>query len=72
MKRHMKIALKPFTVPNYVIGEAPPRPRQDGWQEPPKWELGELDADTLSELCDDFRAAVFEKAGAADPRKAPR
>lgn len=64
---HMKIELQPFTVPNYVIGKMPARPRQDGIVEAPKWELMDVDAETLSDLCDDFRREVFKKAQRPDP-----
>jgi len=63
----MKIDLQPFTTPNYVIGKLPPRPRQEGFHEGPKWKLCEVDADVLAQLCDDFRAEVFQKAGKPDP-----
>ncbi len=59
--------LQPFTVPNYVIVKMPPRPRQDGFVESPKYALAELTPDVLAVLCDEFRAAVFAKAGRRDP-----
>jgi hypothetical protein len=66
----MKIKLQPFSIPNYVIMEVPPRSRQEGMVESPKFKLEELDAETLESLCDDFRKAVFAKAGKTDPRMA--
>lgn len=63
----MNIPLQQWTVPNFVIGKMPPRPRQDGWHEGPKWELSEVDAEALAQLCDEFRAEVFRKAGKPDP-----
>ena len=63
----IEIELKPFTVPNYVLGEMPLRLRQEGFVEGPKWHLKELDDITLSELCDRFRKDVFAKAGKKDP-----
>ena len=59
----MKIELQPWLVPNFVIGKMPPRPRQEGLQEAPKWHLSEVGAADLAQLCDDFRAEVFGKAG---------
>ena len=59
--------IRPFTTPNYVTVEAPPRPRQDGWTTSPTISIADLDADTLSEMCAEFRAAVFAKAGKHDP-----
>ncbi len=63
----MKIELRGFTVPNFVIQVVPPRPRQEGFTEAPKYALAEIPAEDLASLCDDFRAAVFAKAGKADP-----
>lgn len=76
---HMKLKLQPFSTPNFVLAQMPARLRQDGIVEGPKWALSEVDADVLAELCDDFRAEVFGKAGktdpaspSAEPPKAPR
>jgi len=65
----MKIKLQPFTVPNYVIGQSDPKPRQDGFAESLKWSLSEVDEDALSALCDRFRHDVFTKAGKKDPKQ---
>lgn len=35
--------------------------------EAPKYALSKLTAETLAELCDQFRAEVFKKAGIIDP-----
>ena len=63
----MLIGVQPWMTPNYVIGKMPPRPRQEGFHEGPKWALSEVEADVLAALCDQFRAEVFEKAGKPDP-----
>ena len=63
----IRIKLRPFSVPNFVIATVVPRERQEGWQEEPKFSLEELEPETLAELCDEFRKSVFEKAGKADP-----
>ena len=65
----MKIELLGFTVPNFVIQKMPPRPRQDGLVEAPKYPLSEVPAEDLASLCDHFRGEVFRKAGKADPAK---
>lgn len=62
------IRLKPFNVPNFVIAERSPRPRQDGISFDEGIPLAEIEAEVLASLCDDFRASVFSKAGKADPR----
>jgi len=62
-----RIELQPFSVPNYVIAVMPPRPRQEGIIEPPKFHLSELSTETLELLCKDFRDAVMAKA--AKPRE---
>lgn len=66
----MKLDIQPWQTPNYVIVKMPPRARQDGMIEAPKWELKDVDSETLSKLCDDFRRDVFLKAERVDP-KAP-
>lgn len=66
MKHSMQ--LKPFVVPNFAIAETPPRKRQDGMQEAPSFPLSELTEQALSDLCDDFRKRVFDKAGKKDPK----
>lgn len=68
MKVMQEVELKPFMTPNFVITEMPPGVRQDGFKEAPKLPLSDVDASTLSMLCDQFRADVFEKAGKQDPR----
>lgn len=64
----MRVRLLPFSTPNYVIAASEPVMRQDGFKEAPKWPLSELDAETLAAMCDDFRAAIFKKAGKPDPQ----
>jgi hypothetical protein len=68
MSVKIDLELQPFNTPNFVIVKMPARPRHDGWQESPKYSLAELDAQTLSALCDQFRAEIFKKAGKDDPR----
>lgn len=63
----MKIETNPWITPNFVTAKMPPRPRQEGFQEGPKWHLRDVDAETLAKMCDDFRAEIFRKAGKADP-----
>lgn len=63
----MKIELQPWQTPNFVIVKVPPRPRQEGWQEAPKFPLSEVDAETLAQMCEAFRVEVFRKAGKVDP-----
>lgn len=61
------VELQPFLTPNYVIQAMPPRPRQEGWSEGPKYALRELEPEVLAALCDQFRREIFEKAGKTDP-----
>ena len=67
MKTMIEIELQPFMVPNYVLTVQPPHPKQDGIQETPKYSLADLDPNTLDRLCDEFRDAVFKKAGKTQP-----
>lgn len=58
----LNIELEPFSVPNYVLVKQKAKPRQEGYPETPKYHLSELSPDTLDQLCNEFRDAVFEKA----------
>lgn len=70
----MNVELVEWTVPNYITGKMPSRPRQDGFNPDavPKWHLSEVDEETLAEQCDKFRASVFQKAGKIDPYHSKR
>ena len=68
----MKVDLLGFTTPNFVIQKMPPRPKQDGLVEAPKYALSEIPAEELSSLCDHFRAEIFRKAGKPDPKESQR
>lgn len=65
----IKVKLKPFIVPNYALVEGVPRSRDEGWKEPEKYPLSVLSAETLDEMCAEFRRSVFEKAGIPEPPK---
>lgn len=61
--------LRPFTVPNFVTVVMPPGKREDGLKPVPSFSLRELSPETLAELCDEFRVAVFAQAMKKDPAK---
>lgn len=65
----MQVELQPWITPNCVIAKTSIRPRQEGFKEPPMWSINEVDAETLAEQCDKFRAEIFSKAGKEDPAK---
>jgi hypothetical protein len=66
----LTLRLKPFSVPNYVVIEAPAKPRQEGFRpEENSFPLSEVEASELSDMCDLFRAKVFQKAEKKDPRE---
>lgn len=67
----MKIELQRWLTPNYVIGMPNATKRDKGYNpdSAPKWHISDVDAETLAEQCDKFRAEVFEKAGKEDPAK---
>lgn len=67
----IEIELLPMHVPDYVLQKQVPRPRQLGFTEAIKYHISDLPSQTLSALCDEFRNAVFEKAGKKDPRLIP-
>jgi len=64
-----EIEIKPFTVPNFVIPKMPAGKRQDGFNPSEKTSIPitDLHPEALASLCEDFRIAVFEKAGCKDP-----
>lgn len=70
MSANVKIELLPFGTPNFVILVMPPDspavPRGDS----PKLALKDVDAQALADLCDQFRAEIFQKAGKPDPQEA--
>ena len=65
----MKLEFIPWTLPQFCSQKMPPKPRENGFLECPKWSLKDIDEETLSDMCDDFRSSVFEKAGKKDPKK---
>jgi hypothetical protein len=67
MKASIEVELQPFTVPNYVLTVQPTRLKQEGIVETPKLALSDLDSMTLERLCNEFRDAVFNKAGKSRP-----
>lgn len=68
----LMVKLRPFTVPNFVIQETEPGKRQDGFKEAPSYPLSAVSPETLSAMCDEFRASVYAKAGVPDPRLVSR
>jgi len=64
----MNVDILPWNTPNFVLAKTGPRTRQEGIINPPSWHLRDVDAETLSKMCDDFRADIFFKAEKKDPR----
>lgn len=57
----IEVKLKPFTVPNFVIGIT-------GTSEaPPSFPIADMTAEALDDLCTQFRRDVFKKAEKHDP-----
>lgn len=68
MSASMEVNLRNFQVPNFVIQERlVPGLKQDGFKPVDGIPLKEVPESALAHLCDNFRAAVFEKAGKKDP-----
>jgi hypothetical protein len=63
----MKIKLKPFMTPNFVIQDMPRGSRSDGFKEAPSYPLKDVPTEDLAAMCDAFRAEIFRKAGKPDP-----
>lgn len=66
VKPYVTVELQPFTVPSHVYSVSKLGLKQDGFKPLVKYELSELDAETLDVMCDTFRASVFEAAGVED------
>lgn len=64
----MKIKTRSWTTPNFVLGDVSNKP---GATPEVSLHLQEADVETLSELCDRYRAEVFRKAGKPDPKATP-
>lgn len=67
MKACVAIDIQPFTIPNFVRRDKKTAGPGDPDAEA-AFELAAVDAQTLSTLCDQFRADIFKKAGKTDPR----
>ena len=68
MKATIKVTLKPFTVPNFVLLDVPPKRRDEGFDpEGSKVALADLEPEDLDALCNEFRNTVFNKAGKGQP-----
>lgn len=67
MKATIEVKIQPFQVPDFVLAETEAKLKQEGMVETPKYALSELSADTLEELCEEFKKSVFEKAGKGRP-----
>lgn len=63
----MKIELQPFIAPNFVVVKMPPGSRKDGFKTAHSFHIREVDAETLDNMCREFRAEVFRKAEKPDP-----
>jgi len=69
MKATIEIDLQPFSIPNFVRPSENPDVTRDQLAIP----LSSLDSLTLSRMCDEFRRAVFNKAGKEElPIESPR
>lgn len=66
MKANLEVELKPFIVPNNVIIE-PKKGYGDQSEASTIIPLIGLDPRTLDKLCEEFRDAVFKKAGKQQP-----
>ncbi len=56
------VRLKPFNVPSGVV------PEESDIYVPTVIQITDVDAKTLSEMADEWRAELFRKAGKKDPR----
>lgn len=69
-KISVELEVHQFVVPNHAVIVRPPVTRQEGLSfHNNTIELSALTPEVLSQMCDEFRAAIFKKAGKADPTK---
>ena len=61
MDVNIKIKVKPFAVPNFVLVES------DGPEPPQTFALSQMSANALEKLCDQFKCEVFKKAKKSPP-----
>jgi hypothetical protein len=69
MTATVNVELAPFSVPEVAFVQSSARLKHAGLASAVGFSLSELDAETLSSLCDEWRASVFGIAGKADPQK---
>lgn len=71
-KRKLSVDIAPWATPNFVSVKIPLRHRlsHTDLKETTGVPLAYVDAETLSELCNEFRAEIFRKANKKDPHKA--
>ena len=63
----MNIELMPFDVPDKVYMKQDPDVRQDGFKSTISFDLDKVPVADLDVMCNNFRKAVFAKAGKIDP-----
>jgi hypothetical protein len=68
---NIKVKTIPWITPNFVRIIRPPRSRHEGpnFNDNEGFSLDEVDVETLSEMCDEFRKEIFKKAKKEDPKK---
>jgi hypothetical protein len=66
MKATIQLELKPFQVPNFVLGQVSASEEFAG-MEPLSFPLTALDPEILERMCSDFKKSVFSKAKKVPP-----
>lgn len=59
---NINIPIQPFPIPDGVLLDLAPGRKQDGFKPSPTYNLGDLDDETLGQMCDQFRESVFDLA----------
>jgi hypothetical protein len=67
MKAKVEVTIQPFSIPHFVRREKKTAGPGDPDSEA-AFSISTVDEQTLSALCDQFRADVFKLAGKTDPR----
>jgi len=69
MKANIEVEIIPFKVPDSISIIRKSRFSESGTEISDGFILSDLSNNTLSDLCDEFRASVFEKAQMVDEQK---
>lgn len=68
MSVNANVQLQCLAVPTYTYIKQPPGLKQDGFSQPQKIFLRDLEPETLRQLCNELVTNIFEEAGMEKPQ----